>query len=74
MRRNMQKMIDEYKRRFEVSGNHGRGQFFVSDILQLIEIGEREGGCIIDYIYSAIMAGFMIGYRLGRKDQKEGRR
>jgi len=73
-RRNMQKMIDEYKHKFWGKKNHGRGTFYASDFWQIMEIGEREGGGVSDYIDNAMMAGFMCGYKLGRRDQKEGRR
>jgi len=73
MRRSMKKAIEEYERRFvrvPENVNRGRGAFYVSDSCQLLEMSRDK----YELLTNALEAGFMVGYRLGRKDQKEGRR
>ena len=73
MKRSIKNAIEEYRRRFwydEQNAKTQRGEFYVSDTIQLLEMSEDK----YDLVSNSMQAGFMIGYRLGRKDQKEGRR
>ena len=68
MNRDMKKAIEEYKR---ISSNNSRRyMFFYSDIKQLVDSSRN----IVDGVIDGLMAGFAIGYKARRKDQKEGRR
>lgn len=68
MSRNMKKEIDEYMR---ISNNSRRRYvFYFGEIQQILDISPS----VVDGVFHGLMAGFAIGYKAGRKDQKEGRR
>ena len=69
MNRSMKKAIEDYNRMIE-KGKNKRYLLYVSDVCQLYELSDSK----VDVIINALKAGFMIGYKVGRKDQKEGRR
>lgn len=58
--------IAEYRRRFDIDGR-GEGAFRVSDLQTIRSIS---GGDMYTAVGSALEAGFMIGYRKGRRDAK----
>ena len=69
--RSMQKAIDDYKKKFTDSGNHNKGGFWASDMWQIKEISNSK---IWECIQNALMAGFMVGYRYGKKENKNNNR
>lgn len=61
MKRNIEKTIKEYKRKF---GGTNKGQIYASDLWQLKAISDGENYSLA---CNAMMAGIMVGYRLGKK-------
>lgn len=68
MSRNMKKAIDEYMR--IRSNSRRRYAFYFGEIKQILDISPS----VVDGVFHGLMAGFAIGYKAGREDQKEGRR
>ena len=75
MKWNMQKYIDEYKRKFYTdTGNAAESKdvFHVSDVYELRDISRLPDGT--DSLYNAICnslnAGFMVGYNYHRRETK----
>lgn len=68
MSRNMKKAIDEYMR--IRNNSRRRYAFYFGEIKQILDISPS----VVDGVCHGLMAGFAIGYKAGRKDQKEGRR
>lgn len=70
MKRDMQKAIDEFNRRFT---ERGRDVFFVSDINAIRDISESRSGtpdpCTM--VINALSSGFMIGYRFAQADARK---
>ena len=62
--RRISNAIKEYKRRFIDGSNNGA--FLVSDLHDIDNIS----GDKYDLINNALMAGYMIGYRKGRRDAR----
>lgn len=66
--RNMRKAVREYFKRF----NNDRCAFFVNELEQIASMTEQSapGSATskYDYIYNALAAGFMVGYRQGKND------
>lgn len=69
MNRSMKKAIEDYNRMVE-KRKKTRYLLYMSDFFQLYELSDNKA----DMIVNVLKAGFMIGYKAGRKDQKEGRR
>lgn len=69
MNRSMEKAIEDYNRMVE-KRKKTRYLLYMSDFFQLYELSDNKA----DMIVNVLKAGFMIGYKAGRKDQKEGRR
>ena len=63
MNRSIEKAIEEYKKLF-CGDNCKRGQFFVSDYMQIKELSK---GDYWQSVSNATMAGFMIGYRTAKR-------
>lgn len=61
--RDIQKAIDDYKKEFCKDGTN-RGKFFSTDIQQVIDMSTD----VFDLVCNGLNAGFMIGYRLGKKE------
>jgi len=59
--------VKQYKEMF-YNRPDGAGSFYVSDLFGVMECSE---GDAFDVISTALMAGFMIGYRKGRVDQRK---
>ena len=72
--RSMQKAIDDYKTKFE-NRSDGAGAFYADDLRQIQATAEGLRGYDRDFelITNALMAGFMVGYRKGKADEKKGR-
>ena len=64
MGRNIKKDIDEYQKKF-------LDKFYTTDAEQIAEL-VRESGGKPDYysILYALQAGYMVGYRKGKRDSK----
>lgn len=69
MKRDLNKAIEDYKRKFWKRGNR-KGILFVSDFLQIDEMSNGSKACMID---NALMAGFMIGYRFAKRESRKAR-
>lgn len=69
MNRNMKKAITDYYKMIDQE-NTNKYAFYVSDMSQLMDMSRNK----VDAVFNSLMAGFMVGYRAGMKDQKEGRR
>lgn len=69
--RNLEKSVKEYEKQF-CGDNHGKGALYLSDLQQVINFAKDTEGDCINMLYRAadfgLKAGFMIGYRLGRKE------
>ena len=63
--RSIRKAIDEYAK-MEINR---RAAFYYQEIKEVLDMSTNAA----DAAMNGIMAGFAIGYRVGRKDQKEGR-
>lgn len=63
--RDINKAIADYKKQFFVRSN--KGQFYVSDFVQIKELSD---GTTFDIIANGMMAGFMIGYRFAKREMK----
>ena len=74
MKRDINKAIQEYKKNYE-GRSDGTGAFYMDDLRQIQATAEGMSGFDRDYelITNALMAGFMIGYRKGKADEKKGR-
>lgn len=68
MKRNMKKAIDYYMN-LATKNSSARYQIYCDEIIEIYKLSSttEEG------IYHGLMAGFAIGYKAGRKDQKDGR-
>ena len=64
MTRDLRKDIAEYHRRFDGTNT---GNLYTSDFYQIMEIG----GSAVDMVFNAIEAGFMIGYRAGKRHSRK---
>lgn len=72
MRRDLEKSIEAYKKKFyNATGN--AGAFYASDLEQIKELAIDSGGVVRlwDAIGYALEAGFMVGYRYGKKEGKK---
>lgn len=72
--RDIRKYIAEY----EAMGERKRGCLYVSDIQQIYDIAEEAGKDIKEAMYTAIcsamMAGYMIGYRRAKREEAQRRK
>lgn len=64
--RDIEKAIDDYKKEFW-KDNTNRGKFYSTDISQVIDISTD----LYDLVCNGLNAGFMIGYRLGKKEGRK---
>ena len=74
MRRDLEKSIEAYEKKFyNATGNGNAGAFFASDLTQIKELSTDSGGVVrlYDAISYALEAGFMVGYRYGKKEGKK---
>jgi hypothetical protein len=60
--RNIKRSIEQYKDTFGKK-NDNEGAFYLSDVQQLLDMSNSD----IELVSNALRAGFMIGYRKGRK-------
>jgi hypothetical protein len=67
MKRDLSKAINEYQRRFERTKT---GVFYAGDYDQLREMSVN----VFDLVHNSLAAGFMIGYRCAKREQKKGRK
>lgn len=70
MKRNLLKAAEDYQRLTEKLDN-GQGSFYVPDVVQIMEACNEKP---LDVCYTALQAGFMVGYRFAKKQEREGRR
>ena len=63
--RDIQKAINDYLKMFPADGK--KGSFYASDAYQIREVSND----IWDSIFKALMAGFMVGYRYGKREQEK---
>lgn len=64
--RDLQKSIEEYQKKFY---NSNSGGFYTSDIEQIAQLAADSGRVnLYEAISSALQAGFMVGYRYGKKE------
>lgn len=77
MQRDIKKSCDEYDRKFTGIPGSTKGAFYASDFIQIKDLvlekmGESRN--ISAFLYEAIdislRAGFMIGYRCGRRENR----
>ena len=66
MERNVKKDIEEYRRRYYGTSSTN-GKFNQNDFYQIVEIG----GSKLDIIFNALEAGFMVGYRLAKREDRK---
>ena len=72
MTRDLKKSVEAYKKKFyNATGN--TGAFYVTDFDQIKELATDSGGVVSfwDAIGYALEAGFMVGYRYGKKEGKK---
>lgn len=72
MKRSMAKAIEDYMKltdKNDGTRSQNKYVFYASDLQQLVDMSHDK----YDAIFKATMAAFMVGYRAGRRDQKEGR-
>ena len=69
MKRNLLKAAEDYQRLIEKLDN-GQGSFYVPDVVQIMEACNEK----LDVCYTALQAGFMVGYRFAKKQGREGQR
>lgn len=62
--RDVNKAIQDYKKQF-MYGDSNKGKFYVSDFYQVNEISKGDKYNCID---NALMVGFMVGYRLAKRE------
>lgn len=72
MRRDLEKSIEAYEKKFYNATNN-TGAFFTSDFYQIKELSTDSRGVaqLWDAIRYALEAGFMVGYRYGKKEGKK---
>ena len=72
MPRDLQKTINEYKRKY-YNRKDSKGAFYASDIRQIMDISFEESKSPaesrIDAISNALYAGFIIGYKAAKREQ-----
>ncbi len=66
MKRDLQKYVEEYKSKF-YGLRTGKGAIYGSDIDQIFKMVSND----FDRIGYALEAGFIIGYRLGKKEARK---
>jgi len=69
MKRNHEKLIKDYWRLAEKSSSPA-AQFYASDLDAVKDITLANGGGLYDLVSNALMSGFMIGRRFGRREEK----
>jgi hypothetical protein len=62
--RNIKRSIDQYKNTFGKT-NNTEGAFYLSDYQQILSMSNNN----FELVSNALRAGFMIGYRKGRKHE-----
>lgn len=72
MKRDLQKAIQEYEKRF-YHRTDNKGAFYAGDVRQILDMSKSDttGGTLYNAIENALYAGYMIGYRTAKR---EGRR
>lgn len=65
MKRDLQKYVEDYKRKFYGNEYNG-GAFYVSDFYQITDMGTD----LFDLIDNALMAGFMVGYKKAKREKR----
>lgn len=70
--RDYKKLREEYKDlKAKKAANFGK--FYADDVIKVIETGKKPGGSYSDFeaITTALEAGFMLGYKAGKRDAKK---
>ena len=67
MKRDLRKSIEAYKKKFYPM-QHNSGAFYYNDLKRIYELSN---GDLWDAIVNALMAGFMIGYRYAKREQRK---
>ncbi len=70
MKRDLEKYIAEYERKF--ADREGYSNIYASDIEQMHEMDKTNGHSLYHLISNCLTAGFMIGYKAAQKDMKKG--
>ena len=65
MRRSMAKAIEEYQDK-HCPGDSTKCAFYASDVQQIIKMSNG----VYDVIANALMAGFTVGYRCAKSDER----
>lgn len=68
MKRDLEKYIAEYERKF--ADREDYSSIYASDIEQLHNMEQSKGHSLYDLISNCLAAGFMIGYKAAQKDMK----
>ena len=78
MKRDLSRLTAEYEKKYyNAPTNSKRGQFWLSDYMQIMEMSKDcQGGGVdlYDLVSNALKAGFMIGYNTRRADERDNRR
>lgn len=69
MKRNLEKYIAEYERKF--GDREDYSNIYASDIEQMHEMDKTKGHSLYYLISNCLTAGFMIGYKAAQKDMKK---
>ena len=76
--RNIEKAVEQYKEKYFTKENsRNRGGFWLSDFQQIKELAERRNGGkpeLFTAIDISLMAGYMIGYRTAKREDRERRK
>lgn len=67
MKRDLEKYIAEYERKF--ADREDYSNIYATDIMQIHD--QTKGHSLYDLISNCLMAGFMIGYKAAQKDMKK---
>lgn len=78
MKRNIEKMIEEYRRKIQ---NGRRGDFTSADLQRIKELAEeaagpgaRPGSVLFEAVTRALAVGFMAGYRVRKAEEREAKK
>ena len=78
MKRNIEKMIEEYRHKTQ---NSRRGDFTSADLQRIKELAEeaagpdaRPGSVLFEAVTRALAVGFMAGYRVRKAEEQDSRK
>ena len=77
MRGRIQKAAEEYNKKFFIGDNFKKnnGAFYINDLQELLEMVDQNRTITSIYkaLDTALLAGFMIGYKKAKRDMRENK-